>query len=251
MSLCHRQLFQPCAGPRSRNAGHCARGRRPLAGARSAAWPHRQLCHFCAPPPGRAPLQRRAGAGGHPRRRALLLRNEPWEGGVRYEDAIWQDALGYVERVFPTLRRRESRAVMGLSMGGYGALLLGLRHPDLFGACASISGSTYFSHEPVPHHAHDDVGRLGAALPDDNDVFVLAERLAAARMSLAIRQSCGTEDRFGPPTWPGTSICCGWAWRTTGWRIPASTTMAPGIRRCPSRRVSAWTISCVRADRWR
>lgn len=122
--------------------------------------------------------------------------NEPWEGGVRYEDAIWQDALGYVERVYPTLQRRESRAVMGLSMGGYGALLLGLRHLDLFGACASISGSTYFSHEPVPHHAHDDVGRLGAALPDDNDLFVLAERLAAARVPLAIRQSCGAEDRL-------------------------------------------------------
>jgi len=99
-----------------------------------------------------------------------------------------------VERVFPTLQRRESRAVLGLSMGGYGALLLGLRHPDLFGACASVSGSTYFSHEPSDRHAHDDVGRLAAALPDDNDVFVLAERLAASEQPLAIRQSCGTED---------------------------------------------------------
>jgi len=121
--------------------------------------------------------------------------NEPWEGGIRWEDAIWQDALGYVERVFPTQRRRESRAVMGLSMGGYGALLLALRHPDLFGACASVSGSTYFAHEPSERHAGDDVGRLGAALPPTNDLFVLAERLAERQEALpAIRQSCGTED---------------------------------------------------------
>ena len=53
-----------------------------------------------------------------------------------------------------------------------------------------------FRSEPAPHHAHDDVGRLGAALPDDNDLFVLAERLAAARTPLAIRQSCGAEDRL-------------------------------------------------------
>jgi len=83
---------------------------------------------------------------------------------------------------------------MGLSMGGYGSLLLALRHPDLFGACASISGSTYFSHEPSERHVGDDIARLGAALPDDNDVFVLAERLAASHTPLAIRQSCGTED---------------------------------------------------------
>lgn len=120
--------------------------------------------------------------------------NEPWEGGIRFEDAIWQDALGYVERVFPTRQRRESRAVLGLSMGGYGALLLGLRHADIFGACASVSGSTYFSHASSERHAHDDVGRLAAALPDDSDVFVLAERLAANHTPLAIRQSCGAED---------------------------------------------------------
>ncbi|MEN6478392.1 MAG: alpha/beta hydrolase-fold protein [Anaerolineales bacterium] len=122
--------------------------------------------------------------------------NEPWEGGIAWEDALWQDALGYVERVFPTMRCREKRAVMGLSMGGYGALLLGLRHPDLFGVCASVSGSTYFSHQPSDRHSADDVGRLGAALPDDNDLFILAERLAASGAPLTIRQSCGTEDHL-------------------------------------------------------
>ena len=120
--------------------------------------------------------------------------NEPWESGIRYEDHIWQDTLAFCERTFPVLPSRTHRAVVGLSMGGYGALLMGLRHPDLFCAAGSVSGSTYFSHEPTERHAHDDVGRLARALPDDNDVFLLAEQRAACGETPALRISCGTED---------------------------------------------------------
>ncbi len=121
--------------------------------------------------------------------------NDVRPGGMRYEDHIVQDVLGYVERVFPARRDRAGRAVVGISMGGYGALLMALRHSDLFCAAASISGSTYFAHEPSERHREDDVGYLAAALPREaNDLFYLAERHAHAGPPLAIRQSCGTED---------------------------------------------------------
>jgi len=121
--------------------------------------------------------------------------NDARPGGLRYEDHILQDALGYVERVFPARRDRQGRAVIGISMGGYGALLLALRHPEMFCATASISGSTYFAHEPSERHRDDDVGYLAAALPrQKNDLFCLAEALARGDLPLAIRQSCGSED---------------------------------------------------------
>jgi diacylglycerol O-acyltransferase / trehalose O-mycolyltransferase / mycolyltransferase Ag85 len=47
----------------------------------------------------------------------------------------------FVDRSFRTLASRGHRAVMGLSMGGFGAMSYAARHRDLFAAAASFSGS--------------------------------------------------------------------------------------------------------------
>lgn len=59
----------------------------------------------------------------------------------RWEDHIMEDLLGYIDANFQTEARREGRAIAGLSMGGYGALTLALRHPDKFVSVASTSGA--------------------------------------------------------------------------------------------------------------
>ncbi len=59
----------------------------------------------------------------------------------RYEDCIVQDVIGYVERTFPVRRGRDARGIGGYSMGGYGAMMLGLKHPDVFAAVSTHSGS--------------------------------------------------------------------------------------------------------------
>ncbi|OFE11231.1 hypothetical protein PHACT_15455 [Pseudohongiella acticola] len=58
-----------------------------------------------------------------------------------WEDHIVQDVIGYVDSNFRTRAQREGRAIAGLSMGGYGAIMLGLRHPQLFVSMASTSGA--------------------------------------------------------------------------------------------------------------
>jgi S-formylglutathione hydrolase FrmB len=58
-----------------------------------------------------------------------------------WEDHIINDVVGHVDNNFRTEARREGRAIAGLSMGGYGALTLGLRHPDKFVSIASTSGA--------------------------------------------------------------------------------------------------------------
>lgn len=57
-----------------------------------------------------------------------------------WEDYLTQDLIGYVDTHYRTIARRAGRALSGLSMGGYGALTLGLRHPDLFVSIGSTSG---------------------------------------------------------------------------------------------------------------
>ncbi len=56
-----------------------------------------------------------------------------------YETYIVEELLSAVEAEFPTAATRDARFIGGLSMGGYGALYLGLRHPDLFSAIGAHS----------------------------------------------------------------------------------------------------------------
>ena len=64
----------------------------------------------------------------------------------RYEDHLVEELIPFVDRRYRTLAAREHRGVMGKSSGGYGALVLGMRHPDRFGAVACHSGDAYFDY---------------------------------------------------------------------------------------------------------
>lgn len=58
-----------------------------------------------------------------------------------WEDYIVKDVVGYVDSHYRTIPRREGRAIGGLSMGGYGAVVIGLRNPEMFCSVASHSGT--------------------------------------------------------------------------------------------------------------
>lgn len=62
----------------------------------------------------------------------------------RYEDYLTEEIVPFVDENFRTVSARDSRAVMGKSSGGYGALIMGLRHADLFGLVCSTAGDAYF-----------------------------------------------------------------------------------------------------------
>ena len=59
----------------------------------------------------------------------------------RYADYIANDLIAEIDTYYRTIASTHQRAVAGLSMGGYGSLLLMLRHPGLFDFVASISGA--------------------------------------------------------------------------------------------------------------
>ncbi len=65
-----------------------------------------------------------------------------WVDGSREWETFHIDrVVPWVDAHLETLAGREHRAVMGLSMGGFGALSYAGRHPDVFGAAASFSGA--------------------------------------------------------------------------------------------------------------
>lgn len=78
-----------------------------------------------------------------------------WYGGAQYinstatgnyEDYLTREIVPFVDANFRTISDRLSRAVMGKSSGGYGALIMGLRHADIFGLVCSTAGDCYFEY---------------------------------------------------------------------------------------------------------
>ena len=113
-----------------------------------------------------------------------------------FETNIVRDIVGFVDRTFQTIPTREGRVVAGLSMGGYGAVKLALKYPDLFCAAVSHSGAVGFARR---NFGADEWGRewtpvfgpAPAGGPDDP--FALAETIDRAKLP-ALRVDCGVDD---------------------------------------------------------
>ena len=79
------------------------------------------------------------------RRRAILigvgLPTDYCVHNMRYDTYIAHDLVARVDSVYRTIPDRRHRAVAGFSMGGYGAVYLPLKYPDIFAAGASFSGA--------------------------------------------------------------------------------------------------------------
>ena len=78
-------------------------------------------------------------------RNSWYVNSEPDGGFGAMETAMVEDLVGHVDATYRTIANRRGRMIAGLSMGGYGALHLAFKYPDLFGAAASLSGA--FSRE--------------------------------------------------------------------------------------------------------
>jgi S-formylglutathione hydrolase FrmB len=63
-----------------------------------------------------------------------------WGPGRNWETAITRDVVGYVDSHFRTIRGRQGRAIVGLSAGGYGAVMVALHHLEAFSVVESWSG---------------------------------------------------------------------------------------------------------------
>jgi S-formylglutathione hydrolase FrmB len=132
-----------------------------------------------------------------------------------YEAYIAKDLVGWVDAHYRTIQRRDGRAIAGLSMGGFGAMSIGLRHPDEFAAEASHSGAIALMFRgPRPFDparpvelitrvepASDPiVAWIGAVFGSDladwkaHDVVELATALPPGKLALYF--DCGTEDGF-------------------------------------------------------
>lgn len=126
--------------------------------------------------------------------------------GPKYWTFISQELPALCRSYFPLSAEREDNFVAGLSMGGYGALRLGLTLPEKFAAAASLSGALDLARrlrEAGKPGSRIDLaewtGIFGAGLkaPPEADLWALAAKLAASKQPKpALYVACGTEDEL-------------------------------------------------------
>ncbi len=132
------------------------------------------------------------------------------KNGDKYEDAIIKDLIPYIEKTYRAVGKTEGRAIQGISMGGWGALLLAFKHPDMFSSVTAHSAALFAE---LPDATGSDrrsmflsriIGNLFGDPPDEtffkaNNPLFLAETNAAAikKSGLKIYFDVGEQDRYG------------------------------------------------------
>jgi putative tributyrin esterase len=122
----------------------------------------------------------------------------------RYEDYVVNDLITDVEGKFPVSPGRPNRAIVGVSMGGFGAVKLALSHPEMFAFAGGISPaidvpSRPFSiKRPLQWRHHSSIfGPWGSQARRNNDPFVLARGADPARTPYFFL-TCGDQEGLLP-----------------------------------------------------
>lgn len=125
-----------------------------------------------------------------------------YDGTGSFEDYMVYDLIGDIDKSFRTIADRNNRALCGLSMGGFGAFMLALRHPGIFGAAVSMSGAMVSVDIVAPQYARSDYSRMIGPLHGPYAQQYDLQRLAERRLNEAERPElyfhCGSEDYLFP-----------------------------------------------------
>ena len=132
-------------------------------------------------------------------------------GRIRMEDMILKDLIPHIEKTYRARTDRAHRALLGVSMGGFGALKIAFKNPQVFGVVATHSAAI------LPEEYKDlasefpwAAGRNARSVtmifgdPVDEDLWrsenplTLARKLTRDKLDgLRIHFDCGDQDRYG------------------------------------------------------
>jgi putative tributyrin esterase len=87
----------------------------------------------------------------------------------QFADHVTKDIINYVDKHFRTIADRRGRAINGISMGGFGAISLGLSNPDLFCSIGSHSGALNMA---ARYRQMIESGNVPTARPQQNDTIM-------------------------------------------------------------------------------
>ncbi|MEO8501798.1 MAG: alpha/beta hydrolase family protein [Vicinamibacteria bacterium] len=126
-------------------------------------------------------------------------------GKGKYQDMVTKDLVEYIDKTYRTVAKREGRALLGVSMGGYGALNIAFSHPEVFGVVATHSAMLLTEIPTIEAGARGGQMRAFTGVfgePVDpvvwkaDDPLELARTVDAKKVP-ALYFDCGAQDRYG------------------------------------------------------
>ncbi len=134
-------------------------------------------------------------------------------GNAPWEDAVVKEFIPLIESTYRVNATRTTRGISGISMGGYGALKIAMKHPEMFGSVSAHSAALVpdFDNTTVTGRRLDQFkalfdniygigfaagGKLDTTYWDANNPLELAKDTAKLQ-NLKIYFDCGTEDEYG------------------------------------------------------
>jgi putative tributyrin esterase len=128
------------------------------------------------------------------------------DGRRRWEEFLTGDLIRQVELRYRVLPGAAARGLTGISMGGFGAVKIALKHPGLYGSVSALSGALIpIGLEDIPRYGwitrltlkrvfgrHPDPKTLSA-----NDVWDLLQQARFDRPPFVAHLRAGTDDFYG------------------------------------------------------
>ena len=115
--------------------------------------------------------------------------------GHRYRDFITRELPKLMQDTFPVSKDREKNFIAGCSMGGFGALKLGLAHPEKWSIIGCFSGAHFEYRNPSPRHQAMLAQVYGDRLDEfDAQIAADAQTANADKLPIRIWHSCGDAD---------------------------------------------------------
>lgn len=120
-----------------------------------------------------------------------------------YYSRFITELVELTRRAFPLSHKREDTFIGGLSMGGYGALLNGLKYSEIFGRIIAFSAVNNLMH-PTEDFFYQSVpfmerifGKTSNALESENNIiWLIKKKKSEGKNSAYIYLACGKDDPF-------------------------------------------------------
>lgn len=115
--------------------------------------------------------------------------------GGKYFTYVSEELPRIIREFFNVSEKREDNFIAGLSMGGYGALKIGMKNCDTFSAAAGLSSVADI--EVLKTRWPEDLVNIfgeDGKIPDDENLFKIAEKVNENIDKPRIFMGCGTED---------------------------------------------------------
>ena len=122
--------------------------------------------------------------------------DSPIDKKSQYETYIANELVNWVDQNYRSVKSSKGRAITGLSMGGYGALYIAIKHTDIFGAAGSMSGGVDLCFKPKSFEKAKVLGQYeaNASVWKKYSIPYLLEELKGKNLSLIM--DCGASDFF-------------------------------------------------------